>query len=95
MDDKTNRRTSLPRAQRGGRGRTLLVAALVAAVAACQTERPAAPITPPPGMDSVPIAGHVLYVPSGFHVNIWATVSGGPRFMALAPDGSVYVSQFN
>ena len=74
-----------------GRGRTLLVA-LVVAAAACRAEHPAAPIEPPPGMDSVPIAGHVLYVPSGFHLNIWATVSGGPRFMALAPDSTVYVT---
>ncbi len=78
-------------ADRGGRGRTLLVLALVAA--GCRSERAAAPA--PAGMDSVPIAGHVLYVPSGFHVNIYATTSGGPRFMALAPDGSVYVTQFN
>src|SRR3989442_1600079 len=74
------------------RRRTVLVAALLAA--ACHTERPAAPITPPPGMDSVSIAGHVLYIPTGFHINIFATANG-PRVMALAPDGSVYVSQFN
>src|SRR5213593_4141781 len=92
MDDKTNRRTSLPRAQRGGRRRTVLVAVLLSA-AACRAERPAAPIQPPPGMDSVPIANHVLYIPTGFHINIFANANG-PRFMALAPDGSVYVSQF-
>src|SRR5438309_853245 len=77
-----------------GRGRTLLVA-LVVAAAACRAERPAAPIEPPPGMDSVPIAGHVLYVPTGFNVGIFRDGMSGPRFMALAPDGSVYVSQFN
>src|SRR6266702_4557904 len=67
--------------------------AAVLAASACRSERAAAPA--PAGIDSVPIAGHVLYVPSGFHVNIYATTSGGPRFMALAPDGSVYVTQFN
>src|SRR5205809_2255821 len=85
MGDK--RRTG---ADRGGLRRTLLVAAVVAA-AACRSERAAAPL--PAGMDSIPIAGHVLYVPTGFHINIFATANG-PRFMALAPDGSVYVSQF-
>src|SRR2546427_9799341 len=86
MDDKRRTETD-----GGGRWRTVLVAALVAA--ACHTERPAAPIQPPPGMDSVPIANHVLYIPTGFHINIFANANG-PRFMALAPDGSVYVSQF-
>jgi len=74
-----------------GSRRTLLVVALVAA--ACRVERPAAPLQPPPGMDSVPIAGHVLYVPTGFHINIFA--NSGARFMALAPDGSVYASRYS
>src|SRR5437773_12479594 len=74
---------------RGGLSRALLAAALVGA--GCRSERAAEP-GPPAGMDSVLIAGHVLYVPSGFHVNIYAQTSGGPRFMALAPDGSVYVT---
>ena len=74
---------------RGGLSRALLAAALVGA--GCRSERAAAP-GPPAGMDSVLIAGHVLYVPSGFHVNIYATTSGGPRFMALAPDSTVYVT---
>src|SRR2546425_542027 len=64
--------------------------AAVLAASACRSERAAAPT--PPGMDSIPIAGHVLYVPTGFHVNIFRQTSGGPRFMALAPDGSVYVT---
>jgi glucose/arabinose dehydrogenase len=44
-------------------------------------------------MDSVPIAGHVLYFPSGFHVSIYRGGLNGPRFMALAPDSSVYVAE--
>src|SRR2546430_70609 len=82
MGDK--RRTG---AARGGLRRTVRAAAVVAA-AACRSERAAAPA----GMDSIPIAGHVLYVPTGFHVNIYAQTSGGPRFMALAPDSTVYVT---
>src|SRR3989442_5964580 len=79
----------------GGRsdGRRQLGCCMMAAVlaaSACRSERAAAPT--PPGMDSIPIAGHVLYVPTGFHVNIFRQTSGGPRFMALAPDGSVYVT---
>src|SRR2546430_15659880 len=84
MGDK--RRTG---ADRGGLRRTLLVAAVVAA-AACRSERAAAPL--PAGMDSIPIAGHVLYVPTGFHVNIYAQTSGGPRFMAPAPPRTGYVA---
>src|SRR2546427_1482040 len=71
-----------------GRRRTLLALVLVAA--GCRSERAAAPL--PASMDSIPIAGHVLYVPTGFHVNIYAQTSGGPRFMALAPDSTVYVT---
>src|SRR5438046_3571266 len=75
---------------RGGLSRALLAAALVGA--GCRSERAAAPL--PAGMDSVPIAGHVLFVPTGFHLGIFRDGMSGPRFMALAPDGSVYVSQF-
>src|SRR5256885_1178070 len=72
----------------GGRGRTLLVAAMVAA-AACRAERTAAPIQPPPGMDSVPIANHVLYIPTGFHIGIFRDGLNGPRFMALTENADV------
>lgn len=44
-------------------------------------------------MDSVAIAGHVLYLRPGFHVNIYAQL-GGPRFLALGPDSAVYVSRY-
>src|SRR5207249_3275269 len=41
------------------------------------------------GGDSIPIAGHVLYVPAGFTVNIFAQNVGGVRFLALGPGGAV------
>ena len=71
-----------------GRKWMLFVAALIAA--GCHTERAAAP-PPPAGMDSVQVPGGVLYIPTGFHVNVFAN-ENGPRFLALAPDGTVYVA---
>src|ERR1700686_4092347 len=41
--------------------------------------------------DSVAIAGHVLYVPAGFSVNLFAQMSG-VRFLALGPGGAVYAT---
>ncbi len=86
MGNKSDGRTVGRSDGRRQLGCYVMVAVLVAS--GCRSERAAAPA----GMDSVPIAGHVLYVPSGFHVNIYATTSGGPRFMALAPDSTVYVT---
>src|SRR5438093_10097075 len=45
------------------------------------------------GGDSIPIAGHVLYVSAGFTVNIFAQNVGGVRFVALGPGGAVYATQ--
>src|SRR5436309_2175588 len=45
------------------------------------------------GGDSIPIAGHVLYVPAGFTVNSFAQNVGGVRFLALGPGGAVYATQ--
>ena len=76
----------------GGRKWVLFVAALLAA--GCRTEQTSAPPPPPPppvGMDSVQVPGGLLYIPKGFHVNVYSTQSG-PRFLALAPDGTVYVA---
>jgi glucose/arabinose dehydrogenase len=42
--------------------------------------------------DSIAIAGHVLYVPPGFSVNIFAQ-QGGVRFLALGPGGAVYATR--
>jgi glucose/arabinose dehydrogenase len=41
--------------------------------------------------DSVAIAGHILYVPPGFSVNVFAQ-QGGVRFLALGPGGAVYAT---
>src|SRR5437867_1391279 len=41
---------------------------------------------------AVPVAGHTLYVPSGFSVNLFAEGLDGARSLALAPDGSVFVT---
>jgi len=76
----------------GARKWMLFVAALLAA--GCRTEQTSAPPPPPPppvGMDSVQVPGGLLYIPKGFHVNVYSTQSG-PRFLALAPDGTVYVA---
>jgi len=43
--------------------------------------------------DSIPIAGHMLYVPVGFTVNIFAQGVSGVRFLALGPSGAVYATQ--
>src|SRR5690349_7491529 len=70
----------------------------LAAVLAC--EAPAAdtssspPPPPPGGVDTIPIAGHALYVPHGFTASIFAAGTGvsGARYLALGPGGAVYVS---
>src|SRR3989454_8043257 len=63
-------------------------------VLACQ-ERSAVQNPPPPpgGGDSIPIAGHMLYVPVGFTVNIFAAGVSGARLLALGPGGAVYATQ--
>ncbi|HEU5260509.1 MAG TPA: PQQ-dependent sugar dehydrogenase [Gemmatimonadales bacterium] len=64
---------------------------LVLAVLACGGEQ--ATTTPPPaGQDTIPIAGEVLYVPTGFGVNIFAAGLPGPRYVAVGPGGAVFVS---
>jgi glucose/arabinose dehydrogenase len=69
--------------------------AFVALVGACLSDQAAAPAPPPPaGMDSVAIAGHMLYLPSGFHISVFSQQSGWPRFMAVGPDGATYVSRY-
>src|SRR6266550_927079 len=41
---------------------------------------------------AVLVAGHTLYVPSGFSVNLFAEGLHDARSLALAPDGSVFVT---
>jgi len=45
-------------------------------------------------VDTIPIAGHALYVPHGFTASIFAAGTGvsGARYLALGPGGAVYVS---
>jgi glucose/arabinose dehydrogenase len=51
------------------------------------------PPPPPPGsIDTIPIAGHALYVPHGFTVNLFAEGVNGVRYLALDPNGAVYAS---
>jgi len=59
---------------------------------ACNTRT--APVVGGGGRDSVSIAGHKLYVPAGFTVNIFAEGPSltGVRYLALGPDGAVYAS---
>jgi glucose/arabinose dehydrogenase len=42
--------------------------------------------------DTIPIAGHQLYVQSGFSVNLFATGLSGVRNLALGPGGAVYAT---
>ena len=58
------------------------------------TEEPPPPPPPPPGgQDTIPIAGHALYVPRGFGVNIFADGLAGARTLALGSDGDVFVAR--
>src|SRR5882762_1636776 len=43
-------------------------------------------------VDAVPIAGQVLYVPTGFNVNLFAEGLDGARSLALGPGGAVFVT---
>lgn len=42
--------------------------------------------------DTVAVAGHSLYVPPGFSMNVFAEGQAGVRFLTLGPDGSVYAT---
>src|SRR5438445_190796 len=57
----------------------------------------ATPSPPPPppslgGQDTILIAGHALYVPRGFTVNLFVEGLNGVRYLALGPGGAVYAS---
>src|SRR5438128_12347526 len=57
------------------------------ALLACGAEPGAQSSSPPAGQDTVLIAGHALYVQSGFNVNLFAEGLGGVRSLALGPGG--------
>src|SRR5438552_18010540 len=72
--------------------RLLLLACFVLACQQRSAVQNPPPPPPPGGVDTIPIAGHALYVPAGFTVNLFAQQIAGPRNLALGPDGAVYVA---
>src|SRR5256884_2680272 len=76
----------------------VLAAAVPAgAMPAEDNPRPPPPPPPPPppslgGQDTIRIAGHALYVPRGFTVNLFVEGLNGVRYLALGPGGAVYAS---
>src|SRR5207247_4202633 len=68
----------------------LVLASVSLACRAPAAENP--PSSPPGGQDTVVIAGHALYVPRGFTVNLFAEGLRGVRYLALGPGGAVYAS---
>jgi glucose/arabinose dehydrogenase len=60
---------------------------------ACSAAVPGASEVPVGLHDSVAVAGHMLYVPPGFTVNVFAQGLSGVRFLALRHDGAVYATQ--
>src|SRR2546430_14323799 len=71
----------------------LAAVGLACAMPAGGTPPPPPPPPPPPGgQDTVLIAGHALYVPRGFAVNLFAEGLTGVRYLALGPGGAVYAS---
>src|SRR5207247_6501988 len=68
----------------------LVLASVSLACRAPAAENP--PSSPPGGQDTIRIAGHALYVPRGFTVNLFAEGLNGVRYLALGPGGAVYAS---
>jgi len=67
---------------------------LLLVVLACRGEEAnTTPPLPPPGRDTIPIAGEVLYVPRGFTINLFAEGQHGARSLALGPGGSVFATR--
>lgn len=69
--------------------RLIWVASVVLACAVPASENPP---PPPAGQDTIAIAGHALYVPNGFTVNLFAEGLSGVRHLALGPGSAVYAS---
>jgi glucose/arabinose dehydrogenase len=70
--------------------RVFLLTAVVLACAAPAGENQPPP--PPGGQDTISIAGHALFVPHGFTVNVFVAGLSGVRYLALGPGGAVYAS---
>src|SRR2546430_139283 len=75
----------------------LASAVLACAMPAEDNTRPPPPPPPPPppslgGQDTIRIAGHALYVPRGFTVNLFVEGLNGVRYLSLGPGGAVYAS---
>src|SRR3989454_7169653 len=72
----------------------LASAVLACAMPAEDNTRPPPPPPPPSlgGQDTILIAGHALYVPRGFTVNLFVERLNGVRYLALGPGGAVYAS---
>jgi len=62
------------------------------ALLGCRVEPGAQSSTPPAGEDTILIAGHALYVQSGFTVNLFAEGQWGVRTLALGPGGAVFAT---
>src|SRR5438309_7026610 len=62
------------------------------ALLGCRAEPGAQSSSPAAGQDTILIAGHVLSVQSGFHVNLFAGGLGGVRSLALGPGGAVFAT---
>src|SRR3989442_12013818 len=58
------------------------------ALLGCRVEPGAQSSTPPPGEDTILIAGHELYVQRGFTVNLFAEGQWGVRRLPLGPGGA-------
>jgi glucose/arabinose dehydrogenase len=72
--------------------RWFLLAGFVVALG-CESQKLGQNPPPPPGRDSVLILEHVLYVPHGFTVNVFAEQQIDVRFLALGPGGAVYATR--
>jgi len=62
------------------------------ALLGCRVEPGAQSLSPPVGEDTILIAGHALYVQSGFNVNLFAEGQWGVRTLALGPGGAVFAT---
>src|SRR5690349_24137323 len=73
--------------------RFLMLASMVLACRPASVgENPPPPPPPPGSIDTIPIAGHALYVPHGFSINLFAGDVSSVRYLALGPGGAVYAS---